>query len=161
MSSSYLERRSKRMDRVDKALLVLPVLPLFDLVSTLFSLSLGGAEVGFLARPILQQYGPVGLVFLAVSASLVFLAFMGVVIYIKRLYVAEWRFKWMWYMLIIPVYWFFVLQAFYVSTVVTNLLVPLAPFLTQTILIRALPALAYFIGVTALTKQQIKQLPHI
>src|SRR3990170_2785770 len=57
------------MDRVDKALLILPLLPLFDLVSTLFSLSLGGSEVGFLARPILQQYGHIGLVFLAVSAS--------------------------------------------------------------------------------------------
>jgi hypothetical protein len=149
------------MDRVDKVLLVLPVLPLFDLVSTLFSLSLGGAEVGFLARPILLQYGHIGLVFLAVSASIIFFVFMSVVIYIKKLYVAEWRFKWMWLMIVVPVYWFFLLQAFYVSTVVTNFLVPVAPFLTQTILIRALPALAYFIGVTALTKQQIKQLPHI
>ena len=149
------------MDRVDKALLILPFLPLFDLVSTLFSLSLDGTEVGFLARPILQQYGHIGLVFLAASASIIFLVFMSVVIYIKKLYVVEWRFKWMWYMLIIPVYWFFLLQAFYVSTVITNFLVPLAPFLTQTILIRALPALAYFIGVTVLTKQQIKQLPHI
>jgi len=149
------------MDRVDKALLILPLLPLFDLVSTLFSLNLGGVEVGFLARPFLQQYGQIGLVFLAASASLIFLAFMGVVIYIKRLYVAEWRFKWMWYMLIIPVYWFFLLQAFYVSTVVSNFLVPLTPFLTQTILIRALPALAYFIGITVFTKQQISQLPHV
>ena len=149
------------MDRVDKALLILPLLPLFDLVSTLFSLSLGGTEVGFLARPILQQYGHIGLVFLAVSASLIFFVFMGVVIYIKKLYVAEWRFKWMWLMIVVPVYWFFLLQAFYVSTVVTNFLVPIAPFLTQKILIRALPALAYFTGITALTKQQIKQLPHI
>ena len=149
------------MDRVDKALLILPLLPLFDLVSTLFSLNLGGVEIGFLARPILQQYGPVGLVFLSASASIIFLAFMGVVIYIKKLYVVEWRFKWMWLMIVVPVYWFFLLQAFYVSTVVTNFLVPLAPFLTQEMLIRALPALAYFIGLTAFTKQQISQLPHI
>jgi len=149
------------LDRVDKALLILPVLPLFDLVSTLFSLSLGGVEVGFLARPILQQYGPVGLVFLSASASIIFFAFMGVIIYIKKLYVAEWRLTWMRYMLIIPVYWFFLLQAFYVSTVVTNFLVPIAPFLTQTLLIRALPALAYFIGMAAFTKQQIKQLPSL
>jgi hypothetical protein len=149
------------MDRVDKALLILPLLPLFDLVSTLFSLSLGGVEVGFLARPILQQYGPVGLVFLSASASMIFFAFMGVIIYIKKLYIAEWRLTLMRYMLIISVYWFFLLQAFYVSTVVTNFLVPLAPFLTQTILTRALPALAYFIGIAALTKQQISHLPHI
>ena len=141
------------MDRVDKALLILPFLPLFDLVSTLFSLSLGGVEIGFLARPILQQYGPVGLVFLTASASLIFLAFMSIVIYIKKQYVTEWRFKWMRYMLIIPVYWFFLLQAFYVSTVVSNFLVPLAPLLTQTLLFRALPALAYFVGIAALTRQ--------
>ena len=149
------------MDRVDKVLLVLPFLPLADLVSTLFSLGFGGVEVGFLARPLLMQYGPAGLVFLTVSASLLFLAFMSVVIYIKRQFFHEWRLTWMRYTLIIPVYWFFILQAFYVSTVVTNFLVPIVPFLTQTILTRALPALAYFIGVTALTKQQIKQLPHI
>ena len=141
------------MDRVDKALLILPFLPLFDLVSTLFSLSLGGVEIGFLARPILQQYGPVGLVFLTASASLIFLAFMSIVIYIKKQYVTEWRFKWMRYILIIPVYWFFLLQAFYVSTVVSNFLVPLAPLLTQTLLFRALPALAYFVGIAALTRQ--------
>ena len=149
------------MDRVDKVLLILPVLPLFDLVSTLFSLSLGGVEIGFLARPILQQYGSAGLVFLAVSASLLFLAFMSVVIYIKRQFYPEWQFTWMRYVLIIPVYWFFLLQAFYLSTVITNFLVPIAPFLTQTILIRALPALAYFIAVAAFTKQQINQLPQV
>jgi len=147
------------MDRVDKALLILPILPLFDLVSTLFSLSLGGVEVGFLARPFLQQYGPVGLVLLSASASMIFLTFMGVVIYIKRLYVAKWRFKWMRLATVVPVYWFFLLQAFYVSTVVSNLLVPLAPLLTQTLLFRALPAIFYFIGITALTKQEINQLP--
>ena len=149
------------MDRVDKALLILPLLPLFDLVSTLFSLSLGGVEVGFLARPVLQHYGPVGLVFLAFSASMIFLAFMSIVIYIKRLNVAKWRFKWVRLVTVIPVYWFFLLQAFYVSTVVSNFLVPLAPLLTQTLFFRALPALAYFIGIAALTKQQISQLPHI
>jgi hypothetical protein len=149
------------MDRVDKALLILPLLPLFDLVSTLFSLSLGGVEVGFLAHPVLQLYGPAGLIFLAFSASLIFLAFMSVVIYIKRQFFHEWRLTWMRYVLIIPVYWFFLLQAFYVSTVITNFLVPIAPFLTQTILTRALPAIAYFIGITAFTKQQIKQPPHI
>ena len=149
------------MDRVDKVLLVLPVLPLADLVSTLFSLSLGGEEVGFLALPLLMQYGPAGLVFLTASASLLFLAFMSVVICIKRQFFHEWRLTWMRYMLIILVYWFFILQAFYVSTVVTNFLVPLAPLLTQTLLLRALPALAYFIGIAAFTKQQISQLPHI
>jgi hypothetical protein len=147
------------MDRVDKALLVLPLLPLFDLVSTLFSLSLGGVEIGFLARPVLQHYGPVGLVFLTASASIIFLAFMSVVIYIKKQYVAKWRFNWMRYMLIVPFYWFFLLQAFYVSTVITNLLVPLVPWVTQTLLFRALPALAYFIGIATFTKQQISQLP--
>jgi len=149
------------MDRVDKALLILPVLPLFDLVSTLFSLSLGGVEIGFLARPILQQYGFVFLVFLSASASMIFLAFMSAVIYIKRMYVTKWRFKWMRLVTVIPVYWFFLLQAFYVSTVVCNLLVPLAPLLTQTLLFRALPALAYFIGMATFTKQQIKQLPSL
>ena len=149
------------MDRVDKALLILPILPLFDLVSTLFALNLGGVEIGFLARPILQQYGPVGLVFLSASASMMFLAFMSVVIYIKRMYVAKWRVKWMRLVTVIPVYWFFLLQAFYVSTVASNFLVPLAPLLTQTLLFRALPALAYFIGITTLTKQEINQLPQI
>lgn len=143
------------MDRVDKALLILPFLPLFDLASTLFSLGSGGVEIGFLARPVLQHYGRVGLVFLAFSASLIFLAFMSLVIYIKRLYKEKWRLKWMRLVTVIPVYWFFLLQAFYVSTVVSNFLVPLAPLLTQTLLFRALPAIVYFLGIAAFTKQQI------
>jgi hypothetical protein len=149
------------MDRVDKVLLILPVLPLADLVSTLFSLGFGGEEVGFLARPLLMQHGPVGLVFLTVSASLLFFAFMSVVIYIKRQFFHEWRLKWMRYMIVVPVYWFFILQAFYVSTVATNFLVPLAPFLTQTILTRALPAITYFAGITIFTRQQMKQPAHV
>ncbi len=147
------------MDRIDKALLILPLLPIADLVSTLFSLSLGGNEVGFLARPMLEQYGSIGLVVLAASASSIFFVFMGVVIYIKRLFVNEWRFKWMRYVLTIPIYWFFILQAFYVSTVVTNFLVPLSPLLTQTIILRVVPAVAYFAGISLITTPQIKQLP--
>jgi len=108
-----------------------------------------------LARPVLQHYGCVGLVFLAFSASLIFLAFMSLVIYIKRLYKEKWRLKWMRLVTVIPVYWFFLLQAFYVSTVVSNFLVPLAPLLTQTLLFRTLPAIVYFLDIAAFTKQQI------
>jgi len=149
------------MDRVDKVLLVLPLLPALDLLSTLFSLSLGGGEeVGILARPMLENYGAYGLVMLAALASIMFLISMRVVIYIKKLFSGEgWKFRWMWYVLAIPVYWFFVLEGVYVSTVVMNFLVPLSSVLAQTILLRAVVVCTYFACVCAFTMPQMKQLP--
>ena len=147
------------MDRIDKVLLILPFLPVADLLSTLFSLSLGGQEVGFLARPILEHYGSSGLVFLAVFASAVFLVFMEVVIYIKKLFINEFRFKWMWYVLAVPIFWFFVLEGVYVSTVIMNVLVPFSPLIIQTDVLRAVTAAAYFAGVASFTMSQMKRLP--
>ncbi len=147
------------MDRIDKVLLILPVLPAADLLSTLFSLSLGGQEVGILARPILEHYGPTGLVFLATFASAIFLVFMEVVIHIKKLFINEFRFKWMWYILAVPIYWFFVLEGVYVSTVIMNVFTPFSPLLTQTNILRAIIAGAYFAGVASFTMSQMKRLP--
>jgi len=147
------------LDRIDKVLLILPFLPVADLLSTLFSLSLGGQEVGFLARPILEHYGSSGLVFLAVFASAVFLVFMEVVIYIKKLFINEFRFKWMWYVLAVPIFWFFVLEGVYVSTVIMNVLVPFSPLIIQTDVLRAVTAAAYFAGVASFTMSQMKRLP--
>jgi hypothetical protein len=109
----------------------------------------------------LEQYGPFGLVVLAASASVMFLISMEVVIFIKKLFIAEWRFKWMRYALTIPIYWLFMLEGVYVSTVVMNLLVSLSPLLTQAIIVRATLVCAYFACVTALTMSQMKQLPRL
>lgn len=147
------------MDRVDKVLLFLPLLPVADLLSTLFSLGLGGQEVGVLARPILEHYGPSGLVMLAALASTIFLVFMEVVIRIKKLFISEFRLRWMWYVLSISIYWLFVLEGFYVSTVVTNFLVPVVPALTQGIALRSMIVGVYFAGVCTLTLSQMKELP--
>jgi len=149
------------MDRVEKVLLVLPLLPAADLLSTLYSLSFGGEEVGILARPILEQYGSYGLVMLAASASIIFLVSMEVVIYIKNLFVNELRFRWMWYVLVIPIYWFFVLEGVYVSTVIMNFLVPLSPLLTQAVTLRVFLVGAYFLCVSTLTMSQMRQLPRL
>jgi Ni,Fe-hydrogenase I cytochrome b subunit len=146
------------LDRIDKVLLILPFLPVADLLSTLFSLSLGGQEVGILARPILEHYGSTGLVFLAILASAVFLVFMEVVIYIKKLFINEFRFKWMWYVLAVPIFWFFVLEGVYVSTVAMNVLAPLAPSFAQTFTLRVIITGAYFLFVNALTLPHMKQL---
>lgn len=148
------------MDRIDKALLILPFLPVADLLSTLFSLRLGGEEVGVLARPILQNYGSYGLVVLAASASIIFVACMEVVIYIKKLFVKEWKFRWTWYILTIQIHWLFMLEAVYVSTVILNFLAPLSFLLTQTIILRAILVLTYFACISALTVPQMRQLPH-
>jgi hypothetical protein len=137
----------------------MPLLPLMDLASTLFSLSFGGEEIGVLARPILQQYGPSGLVVLAAIASVLFLAFMGVVIRIKRTFVSGWKVRWMWCFLVVPIYWFFVLQGVYVSTVVMNLLVPFLPLLTQVVVLRVAFVGVYLVAVSMLTMRQMKQLP--
>jgi len=155
----FLERK-EQLDRIDKVLLVLPLLPVADLLSTLFSLSFGGEEVGILARPILENYGPYGLVMLAISASVIFLIFMRVIIHIKELFVKELRFRWMWHVLTIPIYWIFLLEALYVSTVIMNFLVPLAPLLTQAFILRAVLVCTYFVCIGALTMSQMKQLPH-
>jgi hypothetical protein len=149
------------LDKIDKVLLIMPLLPIADLVSTLFCLSFsGGEEIGILARPMLQNHGPYGLVMLAIAASIIFLAFMKVAIYIKKLFIEEWKIKWMRYFLTIQIYWFFILEAVYASTVIMNFLAPMYPLLTQTIILRAVLICTYFSCVSALTMPQIRQLPH-
>jgi len=148
------------LDRIDKVLLVMPLLPLADLLSTLFSLNFGSEEVGILARPILENYGAYGLVMLTASASIMFLIFMQVVIHIKSLFIKEWKFKWMWYLLTIQIYWFFTLEALYISTVTINFLAPMSPLIAQTIIFRVLLACTYLACVSALTMPQMKKLPH-
>ena len=138
----------------------MPLLPVADLSSTLFALNFGGEEVGILARPTLENYGAYGLVMLAASASIMFFIFMQVVIYIKKLFIKELRFRWMWHVLAIPIYWIFLLEAVYVSTVVLNLLVPLAFPLAEAIILRTLLVCTYFVCAGALTVPQIRQLPH-
>ncbi len=135
------------MDRVDKVLLVLPILPAFDLLSTLFSLGRGGQEVGVLARPVLEQYGVYGLFPLAASASVVFLVFMYAVIRLRRQLMEQCRFKWTRWIVMIPVFWMFVLQGVYVSTVVMNLMVPIAPTLSQMLTLRIGLVGVYFLGI--------------
>ena len=147
------------MDRIDKVLLVLPLLPVADLLSTLFSLGHGGEEVGILARLVLREYGAYGLAPLAASASVIFLVFMYMVIYIKRLFVKEWKLRWTKRVLTIPIYWLFVLEGVYVSTVIMNLLVTLAPELTHAVALRMLLVLAYFACASVVTLRQMKQLP--
>lgn len=144
---------------MDKALLVLPLLPAADLLSTLFSLRFGGEEIGILARPILQQYGAYGLVPLAVSASAIFLVFMQAVIRIRRLFVEQWRMKWSKWILTVPIYWLFLLQGVYVSTVIMNLLVPFSPVLTEALVVRIAFACAYFACISVFTWSQMKQFP--
>ena len=130
-----------------------------DLASTLFSLRFGGEEIGVLARPMLEQHGPSGLIVLAAVASLLFLVFMSVVIRIKKTFVNGERIRWMRYVLVIPIYWFFVLEGVYVSTVAINLLVPVAPALTQGVALRGVIVGAYFTGASAVTMPHIKELP--
>jgi len=144
------------VDRIDKALLVLPLLPLADLLSTLFALGFGGEEVGILARLALEQYGVYGLILLAASASLIFFVSMKTVIYIKRLFVNEWELKSARHVLRIPIYWFFILEGVYVSTVVMNLLVPISPQLTQSIVLRAGLVAAYFACFSMFTMPHVK-----
>ncbi len=147
------------MDRVDKALLVLPLLPAVDLLSTLFSLQYGGEEIGILARPVLEQYGVYGLIPLAVSASAIFLVFMQAVIRIKRLFLEEWKVKWTKWILRVPVYWLFMLQGVYVSTVIMNFLVPFSSVLTETLVARAALVGTYFVCISVFTWSQMRQFP--
>ncbi len=155
----FLERKGFGLDRVDKALLVLPLLPAADLLSTLFSLRYGGEEIGILARPVLEQYGAYGLIPLAVSASAIFLVFMQAVIRIKRLFLEEWKVKWTKWILRVPIYWLFMLQGVYVSTVIMNFLVPFSAVVTGTIVARVALACAYFACIAVFTRPQMKQLP--
>jgi len=160
LQNILFSERKEKLDRVDKVLLVLPILPFADLVSTLFSLRLGGVEIGILARPVLENYGSLGLVWLSASASIAFFVLMVAVIRIKGMFVNKgWNFTWTRYVLAVPVYWFFMLEGLYVSTVVMNFLVPIAPLVTETIILRALPVIAYFTCATALTMSAIRQLP--
>jgi hypothetical protein len=151
-------REGSQLDRVDKVLLVLPLLPAFDLLSTLFSLGRGGQEVGILARPILEEYGAFGLFPLAVSASVIFLSLIWVMIRVRRILVVQGRFKWTRQVVMIPVFWMFLLQGAYVSTVVMNFMVPLAPALTQMLTLRIALVCAYFVGVSMLVRPYMRQI---
>jgi hypothetical protein len=122
---------------------------------------LGGEEVGLLARPVLQNYGAFGLMVLAVSASLMFFIFMQVVIRIKQVFIKEFRFRWMWHVLAIPIYWIFLLESVYASTVVLNLLVPLSFPLTEEIFLRVLLVCTFFAFISTLATPCIRQLPHL
>ncbi len=155
----FLGEKGIHLDRVDKALLLLPLLPALDLISTLFSLRYGGEEIGILARPVLQQYGVYGLIPLAVSASAIFLVFMQAVIHIKRFFFEEWKVKWTRWVLTVSIYWLFVLQGIYVSTVIMNFLVPISPVLTETIAVRISFACAYFACIAVFTRPQMRQFP--
>lgn len=107
----------------------------------------------------LLQHGPPALFVLAATASVLFLVFMGIVIRIKRTYMNSWKVGRMWCALVIPIYWFFVLEGVYVSTVVMNFLVPFFPLLTQIVVVRAAIVGVYFVGIGTLTMRQMKQLP--
>lgn len=51
----------KTLKRLEKALFFLLFIPLFDLISTLFSLSFGGQEVGIIGKLIYDMFGERGL----------------------------------------------------------------------------------------------------
>jgi len=148
-----------KMDRVDWVLLVFPFLPLADLLSTLFSLSLGGEEVGILARSVLASYGFPGLGMLAICTSIIFLCLIRIITYIKEFYISDMRFRGIGYTLSIPIFWFFMLEGVYVSTVALNFLAPFDHFLTQSIALRGVIAGAYFVSVVLLTKSHLNRLP--
>jgi len=140
------------VDRVDKVLLVLPLLPAFDLLSTLFSLGRGGQEVGVLARPVLEQYGAFGLLPLAASASMIFLSLIWVMIRVRRILIVQTRFKCTRQIVMIPVFWIFVLEGIYVSTVIMNFMVSLSPALAQMLTLRIALVCVYFLSVGTLAR---------
>jgi len=140
------------VDRVDKVLLVLPLLPAFDLLSTLFSLGRGGQEVGVLARPVLEQYGAFGLLPLAASASMIFLSLIWVMIRVRRILIVQTRFKCTRQIVMIPVFWIFVLEGIYVSTVIMNFMVSFSPALAQTLTLRIALVCVYFLSVGTLAR---------
>jgi hypothetical protein len=107
----------------------------------------------------LEQYGAYGLIPLAVSASAIFLVFMQAIIRIKKLFVEEWKVKWTRRILTLPIYWLFLLQGVYVSTVIMNLLVPFSSVLTQSIVLRIAFACVYFAGIAVFTHPQMRLLP--
>jgi hypothetical protein len=113
--------------------------------------------VGILARPVLEQYGALGLFPLAASASVIFLVFMYTVIYIKKLFVEKWAFKWGRRVLSVPIYWLFMLQGFYVSTVIMNLLVSFSPVLAQISILRLVLVGVYFGVISMFTGAQMSR----
>jgi hypothetical protein len=146
------------LDRVDKVLLVLPLLPAFDLLSTLFSLTSGGQEIGILARPVLEQYGAFGLFPLAASASVIFLSLILVMIRVRRILAEQGRFRWARRVVVIPVFWMFLLQGVYVSTVIMNFMVSLSPALAQMLTLRIAVVCMYFLGVSMVSRPYLERL---
>jgi DNA-directed RNA polymerase subunit RPC12/RpoP len=66
------ERRNRfEFDRIDKVLFILPFLTLGDEVSTEFSLMFGGMEAGFIAGPVYEHYGQLGLIALTIFSFFV------------------------------------------------------------------------------------------
>ena len=83
---------------------------------------------------------------------------MLVMIRIKKLFVEEWKVEWIRWILTVSIFWLFMLQGVYVSTVIMNLLVSVSPALTQVIVLRAGLVIAYLFCTSMFTMPYLRKL---
>ena len=157
----YVKQKRKNrleLDRIDKVLFVLPFLTLADTVSTEFSLMFGGMEGGFIARPVYEQYGQLGLITLTIFAFFVSLGCVWFLRYAKRRGAQGEGSKLNRVAMVYAVNFFFLGEAYIMGVVVQNFLVPL-PLSSFTLLaIQYGVTFACFVSIGFFTRTEIKQL---
>lgn len=146
------------MDRIDKALFILPFLPLADMVSTFFSLSFGGQEIGILTKLIYEQYDKLGLAAWSSFLFLIFLVCAYLVRFGKRKFTQARTSGKGRSLLAGAIYAFFTVEALWMTVVIHNLLVPIPLPLFAPFVVWSVVPLAYFSAVTIFTRTEMKRL---
>ena len=146
------------MDSIDKILFILPFIPLADMVSTLFSLTFGGREGGFLSRPVYERYGELGLVSLSIFTFFVLLGCVWFLRFAKRRFSQDRVSKLHRVVLVYAVNFFFLLEAYLMGVAVQNILVPLLLPSLALLAIQYGVTLAYLVSVSSFTRTEMKQL---
>ncbi|MDH5636342.1 MAG: hypothetical protein OEY47_06735 [Candidatus Bathyarchaeota archaeon] len=153
------KRRNRlELDSIDKILFILPFIPLADMVSTLFSLTFGGREGGFLSRPVYERYGELGLVSLSIFTFFVLLGCVWFLRFAKRRFSQDRVSKLHWVVLVYAVNFFFLLEAYLMGVAVQNILVPLLLPSLALLAIQYGVTLAYLVSVSSFTRTEMKQL---
>ena len=146
------------MDSIEKVLLIFPFMPLVDLLSTFVSFAYGGQEVGFLAKPIYDAYGILGLIAWAVALFLIISSLVKWMYYIKRRAARRLVLRIEQYLIFLTLYAAFIGQAWWAQVIVSNFLIPFALSSTVIAVIKFFVPFAYIISVGLFTYDDFREL---
>ena len=147
------------LNKTEKILFILPLIALFDVISTLFSLSLGGREVGLIGSFLYERSGEVGLVAWSILMFFVFIVLIwSIILGLRYVYEQATKTNRAGLLLILFVTYniLFLVEAVWIGTVTRNFLVHFLPPLTL-VSLQATAIVTYFILVNIFTRNEMRQ----